>query len=284
MSTSVPTKAESSMDSLQLYLKDIGRVRLLTAQQEVELAKRIERGDLDAKQKMVEANMRLVVSIAKHYCNKGLPLLDLIQEGTLGLGRAVERFDYRKGFKFSTFATWWIRQAVTRALADKARTVRIPVHMIEKVNKIIHTESSLTQELGREPTPEDIAAELECTVAEVREALRVIQQPVSLDTPVGEDGETLLGDLVEDKLAECPFERASDAERQEELSRALACLPRREREVIEMRYGIGSGRERTLEEVGRAFNITRERVRQIEIRVLKKLRTLPEAYGLREAA
>jgi RNA polymerase primary sigma factor len=278
------TTVEPSLDSLRLYLRSIGRVPLLSAEEEVALAKRIERGDVLAKQHMVEANLRLVVSIAKGYVGRGLTLLDLIQEGSLGLIRAVEKFDYRRGYKFSTYATWWIRQAVTRSLADKGRTIRIPVHMVERLNRLIHTERRLIQQLGREPTPAELAGELECTVRDVRDVMRIAQQPVSLEKPVGEEDDSALADFVEDVSAESPFEIASDALRRENVLRVLACLPRREREVIEMRYGIVGGRSRTLEEVGRAFNITRERVRQIENRTLKKLQTLPEAQQLREAS
>ncbi len=275
---------EPSLDSLRLYLRSIGRVALLSAEEEVTLAKRIERGDVAAKQHMVEANLRLVVSIAKGYVGRGLTLLDLIQEGSLGLIRAVEKFDYRRGYKFSTYATWWIRQAVTRSLADKGRTIRIPVHMVERLNKLAHAERRLIQTLGREPSATELADELECSVREVRDIVRIAQQPISLEKPVGEEEGSALADFVEDVSAESPFEIASDALRRESVTRVLACLPRREREVIEMRYGIVGGRQRTLEEVGRAFNITRERVRQIENRTLKKLQTLPEAQGLREAS
>jgi RNA polymerase primary sigma factor len=275
---------EPSLDSLRLYLRAIGRVPLLSAEEEVSLAKRIERGDIAAKQHMVEANLRLVVSIAKGYVGRGLTLLDLIQEGSLGLIRAVEKFDYRRGYKFSTYATWWIRQAVTRSLADKGRTIRIPVHMVERLNKLIHTERRMIQQLGREPSVEELADELDCTVREVRDVMRVAQQPISLEKPVGEEDDSALADFVEDVSAESPFEIASEALRRENVMRVLASLPHREREVIEMRYGILGGRPRTLEEVGRAFNITRERVRQIENRTLKKLQTLPEAQQLREAS
>ena len=275
---------EPSLDSLRLYLRSIGRVPLLSAEEEVSLAKRIERGDVAAKQHMVEANLRLVVSIAKGYVGRGLTFLDLIQEGSLGLIRAVEKFDYRKGYKFSTYATWWIRQAVTRAIADKGRTIRIPVHMVERLNKVTHAERVLIQRLGREPTGVEIAAELECSTKEVREVMRMAQQPVSLEKPVGDEDDTALADFVQDDTAESPFEIASTALRREKVIRVLSALPRREREVIEMRYGITGGRQRTLEEVGRAFNITRERVRQIENRTLKKLQTLPDAQQLREAS
>jgi RNA polymerase primary sigma factor len=276
--------ADSNLDSLRVYLRSIGRVPLLSAAEEVCLAKRIERGDVAAKQHMVEANLRLVVSIAKGYMGRGLTFLDLIQEGSLGLIRAVEKFDYRRGYKFSTYATWWIRQSVTRAIADKGRTIRIPVHMAEKLNKVIHAERLLIQRLGRDPAPAEIAAELEYPIEEVRELLRIGQQPVSLEKPVGDEDDSALADFVEDVAAESPFETASESLRRETVGRVLAVLPRREREVLEMRYGITGGRSRTLEEVGRAFNITRERVRQIENRTLKKLQTLPEAQLLREAS
>ena len=280
----VELAVEPSLDSLRLYLRSIGRVPLLSADEEVALAKRIERGDVAAKQHMVEANLRLVVSIAKGYVGRGLTLLDLIQEGSLGLIRAVEKFDYRRGYKFSTYATWWIRQAVTRSLADKGRTIRIPVHMVERLNKLVHAERHLIQRLGREPSPAELAAELDCPMRDVRDIMRIAQQPISLEKPVGEEDDSALADFVEDVSAESPFEIASDALRRENVTRVLACMPRREREVIEMRYGIVGGRSRTLEEVGRAFNITRERVRQIENRTLKKLQTLPEAQQLREAS
>ena len=274
---------EPSLDSLRLYLRSIGRVALLTAEREVALAKRIERGDLEAKQEMVEANLRLVVSIAKGYLGRGLSFLDLIQEGSLGLIRAVEKFDYRRGYKFSTYATWWIRQAVTRAIADKGRTIRIPVHMVEKLNKVVHVERQLVQTLGREPTPDEIARELECTAREVRDIQRMAQQPVSLEKPIGEEEESELGDFVEDESAESPFEQASANLRRENVRRALEALPQREREVIEMRFGLTGARPYTLEEVGRAFNVTRERIRQIENHTLKKLESLPEAQRLRDA-
>jgi RNA polymerase primary sigma factor len=275
---------EPSLDSLRLYLRSIGRVQLLTAEEEVMLAKRIERGDMIAKQQMVEANLRLVVSIAKSYLGRGLTFLDLIQEGSLGLIRAVEKFDYRRGYKFSTYATWWIRQAVTRAIADKGRTIRIPVHMVEKLNKVVHVERQLLQHLGREPSPDEIARELECTAREVRDILRMAQQPVSLEKPIGEEEESELGDFVEDATAESPFEIASENLRRENVRRALDALPQREREVIEMRFGLTGGRPRTLEEVGRAFSVTRERIRQIENHALKKLESLPEAQRLRDAS
>jgi RNA polymerase primary sigma factor len=275
---------EPSLDSLRLYLRSIGRVDLLTADQEVALARRIERGDMSAKQNMIEANLRLVVSIAKGYLGRGLSFLDLIQEGSLGLIRAVEKFDYRRGYKFSTYATWWIRQAVTRAIADKARTIRIPVHMVEKLNKVVHVERQLVQEFGREPTPEEIAVELQWTAREVKDILRIAQLPVSLEKPIGEEEDSELGDFVEDDTAESPFEQASENLRRENVRRALDALPPREREVIEMRYGLRGQKARTLEEVGRAFGVTRERIRQIENNTLKKLEGLPEAQRLRDAS
>ena len=274
---------EPSLDSLRLYLREIGKVPLLTADQEVYLAKRIERGDMFAKTHMIEANLRLVVSIAKSYLGRGLSFLDLIQEGSLGLIRAVEKFDYRKGYKFSTYATWWIRQAVTRAIADKARTIRIPVHMVEKLNKVVHIERQLVQRLGREPQPEEIALELEMTAEEVREILRMAQLPVSLEKPIGEEEESELGDFVQDEQAESPFDTASVSLRREDIQKALDSLPDRERQVIELRFGLTGAQPCTLEEVGRAFGVTRERIRQIENNTLKRLETLPEAQGLRDS-
>src|SRR5688500_8200185 len=273
---------EPSLDSLRLYLREIGRVPLLTADQEVTLAKRIERGDMAAKTQMIEANLRLVVSIAKGYLGRGLSFLDLIQEGSLGLIRAVEKFDYRKGYKFSTYATWWIRQAVTRAIADKARTIRIPVHMVEKLNKVVHIERQLVQRLGREPRPEEIADELEIATEEVREILRMAQLPVSLEKPVGDDEESSLGDFVPDDSAESPFDTASLSLRREDVEMALSALPERERKVIELRVGLSGTPPCTLEEVGQAFGVTRERIRQIENNTLKKLESLPEAQGLKD--
>ncbi len=273
---------EPSLDSLRLYLREIGKVPLLTADQEVYLAKRIERGDMSAKTQMIEANLRLVVSIAKSYLGRGLSFLDLIQEGSLGLIRAVEKFDYRKGYKFSTYATWWIRQAVTRAIADKARTIRIPVHMVEKLNKVVHIERQLVQRLGREPRPDEIAEELEMTTEEVREILRMSQLPVSLEKPIGEEEESELGDFVEDESAESPFDTATLSLRREDVEHALSALPERERQVIELRFGLRGTQPCTLEEVGRAFGVTRERIRQIENNTLKKLESLPEAQGLKD--
>jgi RNA polymerase primary sigma factor len=275
---------EPSLDSLRLYLRSIGRVELLTAEEEVSLAKRIEKGDMVAKRHMVEANLRLVVSIAKGYLGRGLGFLDLIQEGSLGLIRAVEKFDYRRGYKFSTYATWWIRQAVTRAIADKARTIRIPVHMVEKLNRVAHVERQLVQRLGREPDPQEIATELKITVREVRDILRVAQMPVSLEKPVGDEDESELGDFVADDQTEAPFDAATENLQREDVQRALDALPERERQVIELRYGLRGHEPLTLEEVGRAFGVTRERIRQIENNTLKKLKQLPEAQRLRELA
>ena len=275
--------SDATLDSLRLYLRSIGQVDLLTAQQEVELAKRIERGDMEAKRQMVEANLRLVVSIAKGYLGRGLGFLDLIQEGSLGLIRAVEKFDYRRGYKFSTYATWWIRQAVTRAVADKSRSIRIPVHMVEKLNRVHFVERQLVQDLGREPEPQEIAEELGWTVQEVRDVWRVSQTPVSLEKPVGEGEETELVDLVKDENQMEPFDEASMNMRSEGVRRVLNSLPEREREVLIMRYGLGGMSPRTLEECGEAFGVTRERVRQIETSTLRKIKSLPEAQGLREA-
>jgi RNA polymerase primary sigma factor len=272
---------ELSLDSLRLYLRAIGRVPLLTAEQEVSLAKRVGRGDVAAKSQMIEANLRLVVSIAKRHLGRGLSFLDLIQEGSLGLIRAVEKFDYRKGFKFSTYATWWIRQAVTRAIADKARTIRMPVHMVERLNRVVLVERRLVQQLAREPQAEEIAAELELTTAEVREIRRMAQLPVSLEKPIGEQEDAKLADFVEDELAESPFELAAVSLLCMEVEQALSALPERERQVIELRFGLHGGQPQTLEEVGRAFGVTRERARQIENNALKTLASLPEAQGLK---
>jgi RNA polymerase primary sigma factor len=273
---------EPSLDSLRLYLRSVGRVELLTADQEIALARRIEKGDMTAKRQMVEANLRLVVSIAKGYLGRGLSFLDLIQEGSLGLIRAVEKFDYRRGYKFSTYATWWIRQAVTRAIADKARTIRIPVHMVEKLNRVMQMERQLVQRLGREPLPHEIAAEMKVPVREVREILRVAQMPVSLEKPVGDEEDSALGDFVADEAMEEPFEAATESLQRENIERALDALPERERQVLELRYGLRGREPLTLEEVGRAFGVTRERIRQIETSTLRKLKRLPEAQRLRE--
>jgi RNA polymerase primary sigma factor len=278
------TAREVSTDALQLFLKDIGRFDLLTAAQEVELAKRIERGDHRAKQEMVEANLRLVVSIAKRYRNQGLPFLDLIQEGTIGLVRAAEKFDYRKGFKFSTYATWWIRQAVARALADKARTIRMPVHVVEKLNKIVRSERKLRAELGREPTSLEIAKDLDLTVDEVEHIRRSSQVPVSLEKPVGDDEESEFGHFLTDENEPLPEDAVEETLRKDTLKRILSMLSQRERRVLELRYGLNGERPRTLDEVGRTFNVTRERIRQIENQTLKKLRALADAQKLRDVA
>jgi RNA polymerase primary sigma factor len=275
---------EVSTDALQLFLKDIGKVDLLTAAQEVELAKRIERGDHGAKQEMVEANLRLVVSIAKKYRNQGLPFLDLIQEGTIGLVRAAEKFDYRKGFKFSTYATWWIRQAVARALADKARTIRMPVHVVEKLNKIVRSERKLRAELGREPSSIEIGRDLDLTPEEVEQIRRSAQTPVSLEKPVGDEDESEFGHFLTDENLPLPDEEAEITLRKETLRKILGTLSSRERQVLELRYGLDGQHPRTLDEVGRAFNVTRERIRQIENQSLKKLRALADAAKLREVA
>ena len=280
--TGVDLKPEMTTDSLQLFLKDIGKVRLLTAQEEVDLAKRIERGDLDAKQKMVESNLRLVVSIAKNYRNQGLPFLDLIQEGTLGLVRAAEKFDWRKGFKFSTYATWWIRQAIARALADKSRAIRIPVHVVEKLNKISGAERKFVSELGREPTAEEIAEVTGLEPEEVESIKRSAQAPVSLERPVGDEEDSEFGQFIADERAESPYDLAAEILTKEALREALQCLSYRERRVLELRYGLGGENPRTLDEVGRTFNVTRERVRQIETHSLKRLQTLAEAQKLRD--
>jgi RNA polymerase primary sigma factor len=275
---------EVSTDALQLFLKDIGRVALLTAAQEVELAKRIERGDHGAKQEMVEANLRLVVSIAKKYRNQGLPFLDLIQEGTIGLVRAAEKFDYRRGFKFSTYATWWIRQAVARALADKARTIRMPVHVVEKLNKIVRSERKLRGELGREPSSAEIALDLDLSADEVEHIRRSSQVPVSLEKPVGDEEESEFGHFITDESSPLPDEAAEEALRKDMLTKILGMLSARERRVLEMRYGLNGEQPRTLDEVGRAFNVTRERIRQIENQCLKKLRALADAQKLQDVA
>jgi RNA polymerase primary sigma factor len=279
-----PEAHDVSTDALQLFLKDIGKVALLTAAQEVELSKRIERGDHRAKQQMVEANLRLVVSIAKNYRNQGLPFLDLIQEGTIGLVRAAEKFDHRKGFKFSTYATWWIRQAVARALADKARTIRMPVHVVEKLNKISRAERKLISELGHDPSADEIARELEIDREEVEQIRRSAQAPVSLEKPVGDEEESEFGDFLADNSATQPDEAAETVLRKETLKRILCALAPRERRVLELRYGLDGQHPRTLDEVGRTFNVTRERVRQIENQSLKKLQALAESQKLREVA
>src|SRR5436190_1520303 len=275
---------EVSIDSLQLFLKNIGKVDLLTAAQEVGLAKRIERGDHGAKQQMVEANLRLVVSIAKKYRNQGLPFLDLIQEGTIGLVRAAEKFDYRKGFKFSTYATWWIRQAVARALADKARTIRMPVHVVEKLNKIVRSERKLRAELGREPISAEIGKDLDLSADEVEHIRRSAQTPVSLEKPVGDEDESEFGHFLTDENLPLPDEEAEITMRKETLRTMLGTLSSRERQVLELRYGLDGQHPRTLDEVGRTFNVTRERIRQIENQSLKKLRAVADAVKLRDVA
>ena len=280
--TSLDLEPEITTDGLQLFLKGLGKVRLLTAQEEVELAKRIERGSFDAKQKMVESNLRLVVSIAKNYRNQGLPFLDLIQEGTIGLVRAAEKFDYRKGFKFSTYATWWIRQAIARSLADKARTIRIPVHIVEKLNKIGRAERKLVTGLGREPTAEEIAEVTGIEPDEVESIRRSAQAPVSLEKPVGDEDQSEFGHLIADENAESPYERAAEILTNEALRGALENLSYRERRVIELRYGLGDQHPRTLDEIGRTFNVTRERIRQIEHQSLKKLQELHQTQQLRD--
>jgi len=259
-------------DPVRMYLKEIGRVPLLTAEEEIEYAERIEKGDEEAKRRLAEANLRLVVSIAKRYVGRGMQFLDLIQEGNLGLIKAVEKFDYRKGFKFSTYATWWIRQAITRAIADQARTIRIPVHMVETINKLIRVTRQLVQELGREPTPEEIAERMDIPVERVREIQKIAQEPVSLETPIGEEEDSHLGDFIEDHEAPAPAEAASFTLLKEQLEEVLESLTPREEKVLRLRFGLDDGRARTLEEVGQVFGVTRERIRQIEAKALRKLR------------
>ena len=268
---SVP-EGVSIEDPVRMYLKEIGKVPLLSAEEEIELAKKMEQGDENAKKRLAEANLRLVVSIAKRYVGRGMLFLDLIQEGNLGLIKAVEKFDYRKGYKFSTYATWWIRQAITRAIADQARTIRIPVHMVETINKLIRVSRQLLKELGREPTPEEIAEEMDMPVDRVREILKISQEPVSLETPIGEEEDSHLGDFIEDHDAPAPAEAASYMLLKEQLTDVLSTLTEREKKVLELRFGIKDGRARTLEEVGQSFGVTRERIRQIEAKALRKLR------------
>ncbi|MDD5866777.1 MAG: RNA polymerase sigma factor RpoD [Lachnospiraceae bacterium] len=259
-------------DPVRMYLKEIGKVPLLTADEEIELAKRMELGDESAKQRLAEANLRLVVSIAKRYVGRGMLFLDLIQEGNLGLIKAVEKFDYRKGYKFSTYATWWIRQAITRAIADQARTIRIPVHMVETINKQVRVARQLLQELGREPTPEEIAEKMDISVDRVREILKISQEPVSLETPIGEEEDSHLGDFIQDDNAPVPADAATFTLLKEQLQEVLGTLTDREQKVLILRFGLEDGRSRTLEEVGKEFNVTRERIRQIEAKALRKLR------------
>ena len=255
-----------------MYLKEIGKAPLLSAEEEIELAQRMEEGDQEAKKRLAEANLRLVVSIAKRYVGRGMLFLDLIQEGNLGLIKAVEKFDYRKGYKFSTYATWWIRQAITRAIADQARTIRIPVHMVETINKLIRVSRQLLQELGREPTPEEIAAEMNMPVDRVREILKISQEPVSLETPIGEEEDSHLGDFIQDDNVPVPSDAAAFTLLKEQLVEVLGTLTEREQKVLRLRFGLDDGRARTLEEVGKEFNVTRERIRQIEAKALRKLR------------
>lgn len=262
----------STEDPVRMYLKEIGNVPLLTSEEEVELAKRVEQGDEEAKKKLTEANLRLVVSIAKKYVGRGMPFLDLIQEGNMGLMKAVDKFDYTKGYKFSTYATWWIRQAITRGIADTGRTIRVPVHMVETINKTLRMTRTLLQELGREPTPEEVAERLNVPVSRVREVLKISRDPVSLDTPIGEEDDSHLGDFIEDDTALSPADSAAFSMLREELSTALESLTERERQVVRLRFGLEDGRARTLEEVGKEFNVTRERIRQIEAKALRKLR------------
>ena len=269
-------------DPVRMYFKEMGKVPLLTAEQEVSLAKRIERRDMAAKRKLIEANLRLVVSIAKHYAGASVPFLDLVQEGNIGLMRAVEKFDYRRGFKFSTYATWWIRQAITRAIANQARTIRLPVHIADMINRLIRVQRQLLQDMGREPTPEEIAAEMGTTEAKVREILKISQDPVSLETPIGEEHDSQLGDFIEDEDATMPEEAVGEILQKEELDSVLSTLTHRERKIIELRFGLNAGHPRTLEEVGQRFDLTRERIRQIEAKTLAKLTSYRDSQRLRD--
>ena len=278
---SVP-EGVSIEDPVRMYLKEIGKVPLLNAEREIELAKRMEEGDEEAKKELAEANLRLVVSIAKRYVGRGMLFLDLIQEGNLGLIKAVEKFDYHKGYKFSTYATWWIRQAITRAIADQARTIRIPVHMVETINKLIRVSRQLLQELGREPLPEEIAKELDMPVERVREILKISQEPVSLETPIGEEEDSHLGDFIQDDNVPVPAEAAAQTLLKEQLDEVLDTLTEREQKVLRLRFGMNDGRARTLEEVGKEFNVTRERIRQIEAKALRKLRHPSRSRKLRD--
>lgn len=276
--------AVATDDSLRMYLRDIGRIHLLSAAEEVSLAKRMERGDMEAKSRLVEANLRLVVSIAKRYLGRGLSFLDLIQEGNLGLIRAVEKFDYRRGYKFSTYATWWIRQAVTRAIADQARTIRIPVHMVEKLNHLVRAKRQLVQDMGREPTPEEIARVMDTSVEKVQHLIKISQSPVSLEKPVGDEEEAELGDFIEDEGTPKPMESAMTEIKKDDLNKVLDSLPHRERKILELRYGLNGEHPRTLEQIGRRFGVTRERIRQIEANTLARLKELQETQHLRESA
>lgn len=278
---SVP-EGVSIEDPVRMYLKEIGKVPLLSAEREIELAKRMEEGEEDAKKELAEANLRLVVSIAKRYVGRGMLFLDLIQEGNLGLIKAVEKFDYHKGYKFSTYATWWIRQAITRAIADQARTIRIPVHMVETINKLIRVSRQLLQELGREPLPEEIAKELDMPVERVREILKISQEPVSLETPIGEEEDSHLGDFIQDDNVPVPAEAAAQTLLKEQLDEVLDTLTEREQKVLRLRFGMNDGRARTLEEVGKEFDVTRERIRQIEAKALRKLRHPSRSRKLRD--
>ena len=278
---SVP-EGVSIEDPVRMYLKEIGKVPLLSAEREIELAKRMEEGDEDAKKELAEANLRLVVSIAKRYVGRGMLFLDLIQEGNLGLIKAVEKFDYHKGYKFSTYATWWIRQAITRAIADQARTIRIPVHMVETINKLIRVSRQLLQELGREPLPEEIAKELDMPVERVREILKISQEPVSLETPIGEEEDSHLGDFIQDDNVPVPAEAAAQTLLKEQVDEVLNTLTEREQKLLRLRFGMNDGRARTLEEVGKEFDVTRERIRQIEAKALRKLRHPSRSRKLRD--
>jgi len=280
----VERPAAATDDSLRMYLRDIGRIPLLSAAEEVSLAKRMERGDMEAKSRLVEANLRLVVSIAKRYLGRGLSFLDLIQEGNLGLIRAVEKFDYRRGYKFSTYATWWIRQAVTRAIADQARTIRIPVHMVEKLNHLVRAKRQLVQDFGREPTPEEIAKVMDTTVDKVQHLIKISQSPVSLEKPVGDEEEAELGDFLEDEGTPRPLDAAMLEIKKDDLNKVLDSLPHRERKILELRYGLNGEHPRTLEQIGRRFGVTRERIRQIEANTLARLKEQHETQHLRESA
>lgn len=272
----------STEDPVRMYLKEIGNVPLLTTEQEVELAKRVEAGDEEAKKQLTEANLRLVVSIAKKYVGRGMPFLDLIQEGNMGLMKAVDKFDYTKGFKFSTYATWWIRQAITRAIADQARTIRIPVHMVETINKLVREQRNLLQELGQDPTPEQIAERMDMTPDKVREILKIAQEPVSLETPIGEEDDSHLGDFIEDEVIENPVDYTTRIVLREQLDEVLDTLTDREENVLRLRFGLDDGKMRTLEDVGKVFNVTRERIRQIEAKALRKLRHPSRSKPLRD--